>query len=125
MRLPVWSVWQDVRFGARVLMRDRGFTLAAVLLLGLGLGVNTTVFTIVNAMNLRGLPVERPDQILKINSRELVGQQREIVHVTRGLPRLAARHAHVRRPRRVYGRDHDDRRRGSGRGTARGIVRHG
>lgn len=67
MRLPVWSVWQDVRFGARVLLRDRGFTLAAVLLLGLGLGVNTTVFTIVNAVNLRGLPVERADQILQIN----------------------------------------------------------
>lgn len=77
MRLPVWSIWQDVRFGARMLMRDRGFTLAAVLLLGLGLGVNTTVFTIVNAMNLRGLPVERADQILQINSRELGGLQRE------------------------------------------------
>jgi putative ABC transport system permease protein len=77
MRLPVLSIWQDVRFGARMLMRDRGFTLAAVLLLGLGLGVNTTVFTIVNAMNLRGLPVERADQILQINSRELGGLQRE------------------------------------------------
>ena len=77
MRMPVSSVWQDVRFGARMLMRDRGFTLAAVLLLGLGLGVNTTVFTIVNAMNLRGLPVERADQILQINSRELGGLQRE------------------------------------------------
>jgi putative ABC transport system permease protein len=77
MRLPVWSIWQDVRFGARMLMRDRGFTLAAVLLLGLGLGVNTTVFTIVNAMNLRGLPVERADQILQINSRELGGLRRE------------------------------------------------
>jgi predicted permease len=77
MRLPVWSIWQDVRFGARLLMRDRGFTLAAVVLLALGLGVNTTVFTIVNAMNLRGLPVERADQILLINSRELGGLQRE------------------------------------------------
>jgi predicted permease len=55
---------QDLRFAARLLVKDRWFTLVAVVALALGIGVNNTVFTIVNAMVLRGLPVDDPDRIV-------------------------------------------------------------
>jgi putative ABC transport system permease protein len=55
---------QDLRFAARLLSRDRWFTLAAVLALALGIGANTTVFTLVNAVLIRDLPFDRPDEIV-------------------------------------------------------------
>src|SRR5687768_1584715 len=70
-----WLDWlvQDVRFGARLLTKERSFTAAAILVLGLGLGVNTTIFTIINGMSWRGLPVQRSDQIIQITSQEQQG----------------------------------------------------
>jgi putative ABC transport system permease protein len=50
------DISQDIRFGARMLAKDRRFTLAAVLALGLGIGVNNTVFTIINMALFRDLP---------------------------------------------------------------------
>jgi putative ABC transport system permease protein len=55
---------QDLRFAARLLTRDRWFTLAAVLALALGIGANTTVFTLVNAVLLRDLPFHRAHEIV-------------------------------------------------------------
>jgi len=52
-----------------MLIKDPWFTLVAVLALGLGIGVNSTVFTFVNAVLLRGLPFANPDQIVHLNSR--------------------------------------------------------
>jgi putative ABC transport system permease protein len=49
---------QDVRFAARLLLKDRAFTAVAILALGLGIGVNNTLFTILNAFCIRGLPIE-------------------------------------------------------------------
>ena len=54
---------QDLRFAARMLLKDRWFTVVAATALGLGIGVNTTVFTFVNAVLIRGLPFERADEI--------------------------------------------------------------
>jgi predicted permease len=54
----------DVRFAMRLFARQRGSTLAALTALALGLASGTVVFTIVNAMVLRGLPVEDPDRIV-------------------------------------------------------------
>jgi predicted permease len=64
--IPPWlqNVTQDLRFAARIAARDRRLTLAAVVALALGIGANTIVFTIVNAMTLRGLPVDDPDRIV-------------------------------------------------------------
>lgn len=67
---------QDLRFAARLLAKERWFTLSAVVALALGIGVNMSVFTIVNGMNLRALPVERPDQIMQLSSQELRGRGR-------------------------------------------------
>ena len=66
------GLWQDVQFASRLLVKDKGFTLVAVIALSLGIGVNATVFTFVNAVLLRSLPFENPDQIMAINSADLV-----------------------------------------------------
>jgi predicted permease len=69
------TVLRDLRFAARLLVKDRWFTAAIVVVLGVGIGVNTTMFTIVNGMNLRGLPVPRGHQIVMIDSLELEGRR--------------------------------------------------
>jgi hypothetical protein len=62
----------DLRFAVRMLLKDRWFTLVAVLALALGIGVNNTVFTFVNAVLLRGLPFENGHEIVHLNSRNTV-----------------------------------------------------
>src|SRR6185436_1593408 len=58
---------QDVRFAARMLYRTRGSTLLAVLCLGLGIGASTAIFSIVNALLLRPLPVAESDRLIRIS----------------------------------------------------------
>jgi putative ABC transport system permease protein len=62
------TVAHDVRFAARLLGRDRGFTLTAVLVLGVGIGVNNMLFTILNAHTIRGLPIHRVDRVMYIST---------------------------------------------------------
>ncbi len=58
---------QDVRLAARLLVKDKWYTVVAVLALGLGIGVNSTIFTFVNAVLLRGLPYEDSHRIMYLN----------------------------------------------------------
>jgi predicted permease len=60
------SILQDLRYTVRTLKRDRGFALIAVLILGIGIGANTAVFSVVNTILLRALPLANPRELVWI-----------------------------------------------------------
>ncbi len=60
------TLWQDVRYGMRQLLKARGFSLVAILTLALGIGANTAIFTVVNTIFLHPLPVHDPDHLMGI-----------------------------------------------------------
>jgi putative ABC transport system permease protein len=62
------NFWQDLRFAVRLLVKNKWFTIVAATALALGIGVNTAVFTFVNAVLIRGLPFDDPDRIISIGT---------------------------------------------------------
>jgi predicted permease len=60
----MYSLWRDLRYGARMLRKHKGFTLVAVLSLGFGIGANTATFTVVDAVLLKTLPVAEPNRLV-------------------------------------------------------------
>jgi predicted permease len=71
---------QDLRFTFRTLGRDRGFTAIAVVILGLGIGANVAVFSVVNTLLLRPLPLRDPQQLVRILSKNTSGGESSMTY---------------------------------------------
>src|SRR5574341_1141052 len=68
------EMFQDLRFGARTLLKAPGFTLAAVLSLAIGIGATSAIFSVVNGVVLRPLPYRAPEQLVRLwHSKPQVG----------------------------------------------------
>jgi predicted permease len=74
------TVLQDLRFGLRTLLKNKGFTFVAVLTLALAIGANTAIFSIVNPLLIKGLPVANADKLL------IVGEPGDVHHRSNGTP---------------------------------------
>ena len=68
------TLWQDVTFGVRLMRRSPAFSITAIVVLALGIGVNTALFSIVNALFFKPLPVRAPEELFYLYTKNEAGQ---------------------------------------------------
>src|SRR6266513_1056250 len=66
-RMVMRQLWQNLRYSLRALRKNPGFTAVAILSLALGIGANVAIFTLINALLLRDLPVPYPDRLVELS----------------------------------------------------------
>src|SRR5262245_61291938 len=76
----MYTLWQDIRFGLHMLIKSPSFTTVAMLSLALGIGANTAIFSLFDAVLLKQLPVKSPEQLVALDTFNERGEQRNFAY---------------------------------------------
>src|SRR5260370_39203312 len=90
------TIWQDIKFGVRLLLLNPGFALVAILSLALGIGANTAIFQLIDAVRIRTLPVKNPQELAVVR---VIDRKGISGHIT-------GRYSHLTNPLWEQMRDH-------------------
>ncbi|MGB2862689.1 MAG: ABC transporter permease, partial [Sedimentisphaerales bacterium] len=98
------KLWQDIRYGLRMLLRNPGFTTVAVFSLALGIGANTAIFSMINGILYKSLPVRNPHELRVINWTCEIIHNPDKMRELEGLYRLTkpGKHSHGSFPHFAY-----------------------